>query len=65
MAHRKSDDPGKVNAWRKNVSDGVKRAHRRCKACGRSSSGGSTRFVEERITVWRCRYCGHEVGRSW
>lgn len=65
MAYCKSSDPGKVNAWKRRVSEGVKRSQRKCPECQRSSSGGTVRFVEERVTVWRCRYCGHEVGRAW
>lgn len=65
MAYCKSSDPGKVSAWRRRVSEGVKRSQRKCPKCERSSSGGTVHFVDERVTVWRCRYCGHEQGKTW
>ena len=33
--------------------------------CRRKSLGGTSRFEEERLVLWRCRYCTHEVGRSY
>lgn len=60
MAYHKPEDPGSINAWKGAVALGVRRAMRRCASCGRSSAGGTRRLVEERVTVWRCRYCGLE-----
>lgn len=58
-------DPGKVNAWRNRVSSGVSRSHRQCPACRRHSNGGRGVFIEERLSIWRCRYCGHEIATRW
>lgn len=65
MAFCKRADPGKVNTWKHNVSAGVALAHRQCPACSRKSTGGRTVIPEERLSVWRCRYCGHEISRTW
>lgn len=65
MSYCKRNDPGQVNTWRRRVSEGVKRSHRRCPACLRASNGGTHRYPEERLTVWLCRYCGHQISRAW
>ena len=65
MAYCKRSDPGKVNKWISNVAAGVSRAHRQCPACQRKSSGGRRVFAVERLSVWTCRYCGHEITRNW
>lgn len=65
MSYRRTADPGSLSRWKRNVSTGVKRSHRQCPACGRRSNGGTHRFPEERLAVWQCRYCHHEVARTW
>ena len=63
MAYHRTNDTGSVNAWKEHLSVAMKKVavSKTCGSCGRGNALGAKKlFVEDRFSVRKCRYCGHE-----